>query len=166
MNQKGLMIALFASAALNLFLIGGVVGGLVIAEKYGASATSTAPRRAALVRAGDSLPDEDRQAFRAALKDAGSRVAEQNQKAKGLRRSAWQSMTAETFDQDSAKRQLAEARRLEGEARSSLDDQVIDFAQGLSASSRAILAEGLSATTVGPGDKSATKAKQAAERSF
>lgn len=155
------MIALFASAALNLFLIGGVVGGLVIAEKYGAGAPPNAPRRSALVRAAEGLPDDDRQAFRAALKDAGSRAAEGNQKAKALRRSVWNSMDAKTFDQDAARLNLAEARRLEGEARSLLDDQVVSFASSLSQESRAILAEGLAANMAGPKDRRSKRSDQA-----
>ena len=146
MSQRGLLISLFASAALNLFLIGGAVGGLVISEKYAASASPVSARRPGLGRAGDSLPEAERVAYRAVIKAQGPQSADQNREARRLRRAVWSSLKSGSFDADAARRQLADARALEVDARTRMEDQVVSFAATLSQPSRAALAEGLEAT--------------------
>ncbi len=156
MSQRGLAIALFVSAALNLFAIGAVVGGFVIAERlHGMTPTPRlgAGQQQPLWRAADDLPAGHRAAYRGLLRDQALGVAQQVREARQARRRAWAGLMAEPFDATATTKSLADARTLEMQARGGVEQKIVEFAASLPADERAKLAQGLAHAT--PGSRAA-----------
>ncbi len=151
MSRKTLLTALFASLAVNLFLVGAVAGGLVIGQKVRAERPHMAQRQnPPLWRAGDGLPPDRAQAYRSALRDQSPEVREAMRAARAARMEAWRSIGQEPFDPAAAKRRLAVIRTQEADARGQIEDDMIDFAAGLSPEDRKVLARGLTERPRGP----------------
>ena len=143
MTRKSLFVLLFVSLALNLFLLGGIAGGLVIGQKFrGAHAP---PGRAAppLWRAAEGLPQEQAQAYRAALRSGAPQMRDAMRAARSARQDAWRSLAAEPLDAAALKGRLAAIRTQEAQARGLFDERIVDFAAELSPADRAKLAQGL-----------------------
>ncbi len=151
MSRKTLLIALFGSLALNLFLVGAVAGGLVVGQKVRAERPHMAQRpNPPLWRAGDALPPDQAQAYRRALRDQSPEVREAMRAARTARMEAWRSIGQEPFDPAAAKRRLADIRAQEADARGQIENDTIDFAAGLSPEERKVLARGLTERPRGP----------------
>lgn len=151
MSRKTLLIALFASLALNLFLVGAVAGGLVVGQKVRAERPHMAQRpNPPLWRAGDALPPDRAQAYRRALRDQSPEVREAMRAARAARMEAWRSIGQEPFDPAATKRRLAGIRAQEADARGQIEEDMIDFAAGLSPDERKVLAQGLTERPRGP----------------
>jgi uncharacterized membrane protein len=153
MSPRALAIALFASVALNLFVIGTVVGGLVIAHRLHAVGGPLARPGAAqlpLWAAADGLPPEHRQAYRALLRDQAMGVGRQVHEARMARRRAWEELNAEPFDAAGAAKHLSEARALEMQARGEVEQRIVQFAATLPQAERAELAAGLARSAPNP----------------
>lgn len=144
MSRKSLMIVLFVSLALNLFLVGTVAGGLVVGQRLRA-AHPPAPRAGGppLWRAADSLGPEQAGAYRAALRSGGPQMRDAMRQARAARQEAWRTLADEPFDEAAAKLRLASIRAQEAQARGMVDDRVVDFAAGLSPADRSTLVKGL-----------------------
>jgi uncharacterized membrane protein len=145
--SRPLLIALIVSAALNLFLIGGIVGALSMraqVPKTTVAALAAAPRPP-LWTAGQGLSPEHRQGFRQTLREAGRRNQPAAKASRLERRAVWIAMQEPNFDAAAAKAHLAKARDLDAEVRANVDAAVVDFAAGLPADERAELADGLRA---------------------
>lgn len=145
MSRKTLLIALFGSLALNLFLVGTVAGGLVVGQKVRSERPPVAAQRPnpPLWRAGDALPPDQAQAYRRALRDQSPEVRESMRAARVARMEAWRTLGQEPFDPVAAKRRLAAIRAQEADARGRIEDDMVDFAAGLSLDERRILVRGL-----------------------
>ncbi|HEY9234716.1 MULTISPECIES: periplasmic heavy metal sensor [Phenylobacterium] len=145
MSRKSLLIVLFVSLALNLFLIGTVAGGLVVGQRF--RAAHPMPARVGvqppLWRAADGLSQEQRNAYRAALRSGGPQMRDAMRQVRVARQDAWRALADEPFDAAAARRRLAEIRTQEARARGLVDDKVVDFAAGLSPAERTILVKGL-----------------------
>jgi uncharacterized membrane protein len=151
MSRRVLIIVIFVSVALNLFLIGGLVGGLVVGERLRAQHRPPAMARGpALWTAANSLPPEQRRAYRRILRGEGGEVRSHMREARMARTEAWRMLGDERLDVALAKQRLAEARNREMQARGGVEDRIVDFAAGLSPQERAELARGLAEPARGP----------------
>jgi uncharacterized membrane protein len=140
MTARWTSIALIASGALNLFLIG--TGVTLIA--LGANGVSDrSPERPNLRAAAMSLAPEHRRQFNALLRAEGKSVHDANRRARALRIATWSSLATATFDPATAKADLARARALNQESRGKVEDGVLDFAAGLPAVERAGFGEAM-----------------------
>ena len=155
MSPRALTIALIASLALNLFIIGTVVGGVLVGAKLRAETPAGAagrPRQP-LWTAADALPPEQRRAYRHLLRGRAQHVGAQMRESRFARREAWLSMAAEPFNANATAQQLALARTLETTARGGVEDRIVAFAATLPPAERAILAEGLARSSPGAGPR-------------
>ena len=144
MSRKGLYIALFASLALNLFILGLVVGAVVIGHRgphprmmmvmHGPGQVAAALR---------VLPPEERRAFREAVPDTLRASAGQLRQAADLRRSAVQQLSAERMDTRAVLADLARARAIETAAREAIDERVVTFVATLPPVQREAVARAL-----------------------
>ena len=140
MTARWTSIALIASAALNLFLLGTAI--TVIA--MGAHRTRhRLPQRTALRAAALSLPPEQRSRFIALLRAEGDSIEGAGRQARDLRAAAWGSLAAPSFDPLVAKADLARARALNLTSRGAVEDGVLDFATALSPADRARFGEAM-----------------------
>lgn len=153
MNSRALTIALVASLALNLFVIGAVAGGVFIGQRLrdaAPAATGGRPRQP-LWTAADSLPPEHRGAYRQILRGQAMEVGGQLREARQARRAAWAGLAADPLDGPAVAKRLAEARALEMTARSVVEERIVTFATTLTPAERAALAEGLTQSERGAG---------------
>ncbi|MGH6992394.1 MAG: periplasmic heavy metal sensor, partial [Caulobacteraceae bacterium] len=135
MRSKTLTWALIASAALNLFLVGVIAGGL------GVHASRARPRAASPVRrAGLNLDTADRRRLIAVLHAEGAQVRPAVARAREIRRAAWTSLAAPAVDPAQVKSELGTARQLEVSSRAEVEEAVVDFAAGLAPGERAAFA--------------------------
>lgn len=142
MRRRGLWIALIASLAVNLFVIGGLGGAALMGvrvthkSKHGAAHS----RMAALA---DSLPPAQRQPWLntlgRALEDSRPKLAE----ARAARRDAWNMLRADRIDPQAAMAALNRSRQLEIQARSEMDRAVVAFVATLPKRDRERLIEAL-----------------------
>lgn len=145
MSRRTLLIVLFVSLAVNLFLVGALAGGLVIGQRMHGERPPPMQRGMAqpLWRAGDALPPESAMAYRQALRGAGPELRDAMRSARAERAEAWKSLAAEPFDPAATKRRLADIRGREADARGRIEERIVDYAAGLPAADRAALARGL-----------------------
>ena len=143
--NRTLIIALVASGALNLFLVGGIAGAAWMRQE----ARREAPIAAALAQrpplwtAGRDLPPEQRRALRQTLRQAALENRADAQAARAERRAVVDAMLDGSFDRGEAERRMAAARALEGGVRAKVDGRLVAFAESLPPEERKILAEGL-----------------------
>ncbi len=134
MQGRWTLVALIASLALNLFLVGAgatvfVTGG---PWRHAAPVQRSIPRRAAR-----SLSPDHRAAFLAMLRREGQSVRDENHLARRLRLEAWGSLGDANFDPAAAKATLARANALNHASRAEVEAAIIDFAAPLPAPERA-----------------------------
>lgn len=145
MSRRTLLIIIFVSLALNLFLIGGMVGGLVVGQRLRAERPPAMARMGGppVGAAAAALSPEHADAYRAMLRQEGSQVRTRMRAARDARLEAWRSLGADPFDPAVTKERLAAIRLQEVEARSGIDSGIVEFAAGLPAAERAKLAKAL-----------------------
>lgn len=145
MQTRPLVIALFASVALNLFIVGAVVGGLVIGHRVQMTVTHPPPRGGAgLWDAARALPPESRRAYQQVLQDEAAAAHRTLAASRDARRAAWQKLASDPVDIDAVRKDLASARSLELSGRASIEDHLVLFAASLPLQQRVRLAEHLS----------------------
>lgn len=147
-SQRTLTLALVASVALNLFVIGAVVGVMVLGHRVREAHGANRPRQP-LWSAADTLPPEHQRAYRQLLRGEAGRVGGQMRQARQARREAWDDLGGEPLDGRAISRRLKEARALEMTARGGVEDRIVAFAATLPSAERAELARGLARS--GPG---------------
>lgn len=175
--SRSLLIGLIVSAALNVFLVGGVVGVLLVRQTPAApppapaaapsmdrvtppptrpgspppprSAVTAAlppgegPGRPPLWSAGQGLSQDSRQTLRRTLREANQRNQPIIRQARAERQAALQALKTMPYDPAVVSQHLAEARTLDGQARTNVEAALANFATSLSVEERAALAEGL-----------------------
>lgn len=148
MTTRSLYIALFASLAVNLFAIGAVVGGFAMVHRLGPSSHPPAGGmgQGPLWAAADSLPADQAMTYRRLLREQAQGLSQQVRAARQARREAWLSLTTEPFNAAVVTQSLAQARSLEMQARSDVEQTIVDFAAKLTPDQRAKLADGLAKT--------------------
>lgn len=141
MSQRSLTIALFISLAVNLFAIGAMVGGLVIGVRMSSAMRSGPPP---IFAAASALPEARQDAYRQALRGEARHVRRSLMRAGEARRQAWSAIADEPFDPAAVRQSLKDAQAIEAQARTRLENRVVDFAGDLSLEERGALAEALS----------------------
>jgi uncharacterized membrane protein len=132
MNGRGLKIALGVSIALNVFIVGGIVGAIYMHR-------TASPAGPPLMRAGDGLSSQDRDAFRRMLETEIPVVRPLQDDARQARRQAMDALQQPTFDRVQVGALMARARADEDKARGVMEGAVLDFAAKLPADERASL---------------------------
>jgi uncharacterized membrane protein len=102
--------------------------------------------RPALQRAALELPPAYRRTFLVSLRSRAQSVRPAVIQARGLRRAAWNSLSAANFNAAAAKAMLGRARLMDADSREKIEDYVIDFAAALPAEQRAELGVAVSRT--------------------
>ena len=145
MKPRGLIIGLIVSVALNLFLAGLIVGGVVVARRAAElrPPPMAAQTRTPLWRAGDELPQPKRRAFRQMFRQAGLDTREDIRRSRAIRREAIDSLESAGFDANAAIARMNEARRIDSDARSQVEARILAFAATLTPEERELLAQGL-----------------------
>jgi len=150
MSRRGLLIALIVSLALNVFVLGGLAGALLMGvHPPGGPPPGGPPRLAAM---GEALSPAHRQAWEQTLKTAVGISRPKLQQARALRRQGWQALAANPADPAAALLSLNQSRLLEAQARGEMDQAVVGFVATLPADERGRLTDKLSrARPPGPG---------------
>lgn len=143
MSRKTLAILLFVSLALNVFMVGAVVGGLVVGQKFRADRPAMARGGQPLWAAANTLPPEQRRAYRKLLRGEAGEVRDGMREARAARAQAWRQLGAEPFDPAATRASLGVARAREAQVRADVEGRIVDFAAGLPSAERARLAQGL-----------------------
>jgi uncharacterized membrane protein len=142
MSRRALVIALIVSLAINVFVIGGLAGAVLMG--YGRLGPPGPPGPPRLNGMGAALSPEHREAWQAAVRGAVQTAGPQLRQARALRKQAWDAVAADPANPQAAQAALAQSRNLELAARGVMDRAVVDFAATLPAPERAKLAEALS----------------------
>jgi len=140
MRSRWLVLGLVASVALNLFLIGAAAGVIALGTQM---ARSAGARAAAFVTATQPLPDADRRAMRQMMRQARDSSLPDIDHSLALRAAAWGSLADPKPDVAAIKQQLAQSRQLDLAIRTRVEEQIVDYAAGLSPANRAIFATGM-----------------------
>jgi uncharacterized membrane protein len=146
MTSSRLKIALAASLALNLFVIGAVAGAAGMQARLSKKApeTSTRGNTSALMRAAEVLPEAKREQYIARLKTEGENAQADFKAARAARVKASALIAASDYDLPRISALLAEARTHDVRARTRFEDAVIRFAATLTPEERKVLGERLS----------------------
>lgn len=151
MSDRGLKIGLIVSIILNVFLIGGIAGGLAFwrlnPQVHAVAAPAGGPQqRRALRFAADELAPEQRAAFLQALRQARRASLAQVREAQAHRRDLAGLIGAAPFDRAAVIGALDGARTADVAVRTRLETAVVDYAAGLSPADRAVFVRGLART--------------------
>lgn len=143
MSRRTLLIVLFISLAVNLFLVGGVVGGLVVGQRLRPDRPPMARMNQPVWAAAQALSPEQSKAYRTMLRSEGMEARTAMRQAREERTQAWRTLGAEPFDPAVTKQRLAQVRSREAETRGQIDGRIVDFAAGLTPADRQKLAKAL-----------------------
>jgi uncharacterized membrane protein len=142
-RRRWLTITLFVSLAMNLFLVGGLVGAVVTGMRFRPAFQPPGPPRGPVMQAIHALPPERQAAWRAAnpdyVRSFGPRVFE----ARRMSREAFLRFGEEPFPHDAILAQLKQARALEVDGRTAMDQRLVDFAATLPQAERAAFGQAL-----------------------
>lgn len=146
MTSSRIKIALAASLALNLFVIGAVAGsaGMQARLTKKAPESSTRGNTSALIRAAEVLPTAKREQYIARLKTEGENAQSDFKAARAARVRASEMIAAPNYDLPRISALLAEARTHDVRARTRFETAVIEFAATLTPEERKVLGERLS----------------------
>ncbi len=145
-----LKVALAVSAALNLFVVGAVVGAVLMSAK--AQYEGTQPRGQTVWSAADRLPDPARSSLRQMLQQQFDAARPVIRQAHADRLLASGLIASDNFDAAAVATRLASARAAEARVRDQLDAAVLAYVAGLPADQRAKLAGPVAASRVGRGE--------------
>lgn len=148
MSRRGLVIALIVSLAVNLFVLGGVVGALLMGWPLDRRPPQPGPPRLAVL--GSVLTPGQRQAWQSTIRQAAENAGPKLRQARLLRDQAWRSMNADAVDTQAVLAALSRSRGLEFQARSEMDRAVVGFTATLPADERRKLGEALGRSRHGP----------------
>jgi len=141
MRPRWLVIALVASLALNLFLIGAGAGVWALAT--GLARQNPGSRPGTLFWATQGLPQPDRRQMRQMLKGLRDQVKPNATQSLALRAAAWGALADAKPDPAAINQQLAQSRQADIAVRTQVEEQIVDYAVRLPPSDRAIFAAGM-----------------------
>jgi uncharacterized membrane protein len=142
--SKGWKIAIGVSLALNLFLIGSLVGVMVIGLRaFGDRDDAQRARRPGIGAAFQALPDDRRQAFREVMRAQALAAGPDFRAAAQARREAMQAMSAPAYDAAAVSAALQRAREADGRARARIDATLAERLSQFSPSERQLFARGM-----------------------
>jgi uncharacterized membrane protein len=142
-SRRTLIILLFVSLALNLFIVGAIAGGFVFGERFHHRRPPQFRGGPPMFAAGASLPDAERGPFLDALRSATDDAKPKIDQARALRRDAWLKLGGDSVDAKGIDASLDQARALEGQARADVEHKIVDFAAHLPAAERGPLSQAL-----------------------
>jgi uncharacterized membrane protein len=152
MSRRALVIALIVSVAVNLFVVGGVVGAALMLFRMHAGPPPGAPRPPMFAMATDiagGLTPEHREQWFVTLREAAVSAGPRLRQSHDLRRQAWGKLAADPVDVQAVMTELTQARDLELQARGDIDRSIVTFAGGLPAEERKKLADKLTHARLG-----------------
>ncbi|RUU79639.1 periplasmic heavy metal sensor [Mesorhizobium sp. M7A.F.Ca.MR.362.00.0.0] len=129
---RGLVIA---SVVLNVFLAGAFVGGAVWLRN--------AKTGVSLESAGRQLPDQDRKAFREALRQVRVQSRQIILDGQQARQQAADLLRQPVMDEAAVSAALERARNADATVRTRLEQAIVDFAANTSPENRSVLAQAL-----------------------
>ena len=143
MSRRLLLIVAFVSLALNLFLVGGVVGAGLMGLRGGPHRPEarSGPGMAAAARV---LTADQRDAWRTMLREQARVSGPALREARVVRRDAWRRIGEEPMDTQAILAELTRSRAIEQQARTAMDRQMVAFAADLPPTDRERLGEALS----------------------
>jgi uncharacterized membrane protein len=148
MSRRGLLIALVVSLAVNLFMLGGVVGLALIGLPMHRPPPQMGPPR--LMALGETLTPGQRAAWQTTIRQTAETGGPKLMRARLMRRDAWKALATDPVNPQAALAALDQARTLEFQARSEMDRAVVGFAATLPAGERRKLGEALGKARRGP----------------
>lgn len=140
MTGRWVRVLLACSLVLNLFVVGAIIGVLLIRHQALARAGAGDP----LMQAANALPSVERDAFRAMISARIQSIRPALRDARLSRRDAMARFQAEPFDKAAADADLARARGDDAAARAQIEAGILNFAATLPPAERAAFAKGLS----------------------
>ena len=142
MNERRLQLAFVLSLGLNLFLVGLIVGGLLMSAR---ADVDRGRRRGAghYWAAAERFDPADREAFRELMRREARENAPRLRAMRQARRDAHDAVAGAPFDPAAARAALARAHQEELALRADVDAAVLEFAQRLDPKERAALAEAM-----------------------
>ena len=151
MARPWLIGALFASLALNVFVVGVFIGSRL--EKADPPARAGAATvRSPVMMAVRTLTPEQQAAWRAEGPAFNQTYAPKAREARRLARETLRGLGDERFDAETARTELARARALEHEARVAMDQRLVAFAGTLPPDARKRFADALARPALSRGD--------------
>jgi uncharacterized membrane protein len=139
MSDRPVKIALAVSLAVNVFVIGAVVGAIYMHMHAGGPSRMGNP----LLRASEALRPDDRTAFRQMLRAQIPLVRPIQTDAREARREAMTALEAASFDRAAVGALIARARADDEKTREVLEDAVLDFVAKLPADERAAMVDAM-----------------------
>ena len=144
MDRRVLWIGLFASLALNVFVVGAFVGARLTRVEAPASPAAAAVRaRSPVIQAVRTLSPDSQAAWRAQNRAFAQVVGPDAREARRLARETLRGLGGATVDTDAAIASLEKARALEHASRTAMDRRLVAFAASLPPEERARFAEAL-----------------------
>jgi uncharacterized membrane protein len=141
MSRRSLLIVVFVSLALNLFLIGAVVGvGAMGLRPPHRPEARSGPGMAA---AAEALSPEQRMAWRTMLREQARVSGPKLREARIARRTAWRRVAEEPMDTQAILADLARSRTIEQAERTAMDQRMVEFAAALPLADRVRLSNAL-----------------------
>lgn len=155
MKTRALWVGLSVSLAVNVFVVGAFVGARLSGGHIGQPSTANAPEprgRNPVAAAIRQLSPEAQAAWRANSHEFSALVGPKMREARTLNQAAFRSFGDPAFSPAVTRARLERARALELEGRLAMDRRLVAFAETLSPTDRARLAEAL-ASPRGPREK-------------
>lgn len=137
-----LLAALFASLALNVFVLGAFVGAR-LGDREPQHELARHTGRNPVARAVQTLSPEHRVAWRERMPDFARENGPRIREARQLMRETMRGFGDEPFDSEAALADLRRARALEHQSRVAMDEQLVAFAATLPRDERARFGEAL-----------------------
>lgn len=143
MSRRTLTIVAFVSLALNLFLIGGIVGAAV-GDLRPHPPRPEGRSGPGMMAAAASMTPAQRDAWRTMLRAQAQESGPQLREARTVRRDAWRRIGEEPMDTQAILAELKRSRAIEEAARTAMDRRMVAFAAELPAGERRQMGEALS----------------------
>jgi uncharacterized membrane protein len=142
-SQRNLVILLFVSLALNLFILGAAAGAYFFGDRMHHRRPEFRGGNPMLA-ASAVLPDNEAQAYRDAVSAQVMAERQKVHEARTIRHDAFVRLGADPVDPAAITGDLDRARALETDARGEIDHAIVQFAAKLPAADRAKLGQALS----------------------
>jgi uncharacterized membrane protein len=142
-SQRTLLVALFVSLAVNLFVLGALAGVYLFGPRLHHRPPEFRGGGPPMMAAAAALPEDQRAAYHEALRAEAMRVGPQLREARQIRRQAWARLAADPVDGGAITADLDRSRALETQARADVDHAILGFAVKLPAAERARLGQAL-----------------------
>lgn len=148
MTSRALKIGFGVSLALNLFLIGALVAGLIVGQRE--LKARGFMRHPPLFVAARALPDAEQQRLREQMRAAVDTARPDFRAARDARREAVELAAAEPYDAAAVRAALARSNAAEVAGRAKLDARLTELMEGMTPEARKALAPSLGRGLRGP----------------